>query len=406
MRSHEHYDLIFLGGGNFTFQLLGSLLEKDYRGRIAVIEQRDTPVQNHRWCTWWPADKTSPAGTTAVWDSYAFRHGEKWIQRPLRDWRYVHIDSGAFYHQHLAQWRDRKQIDFFWGQSAPNPVATENGSYLLPLNQTQLTSRRIVDTRYRTDLPPSTPFDEQTGWWQSFYGKVIPDYQASLPKGFGLMDFNLQEDDGFAFGYLLPLPGRKTLVEYTAFHRKAKSLAHMKAQLARYLGASDDEDDTENCEHGWLPMSADLTPVRDLPGYWYGGLRANGARPATGYAYFRNQQRVEQFAQAILREQILPDPPRISLSRWLDPVFLETLVDDPSLTRSSMVKLMQTLSGDEMASFLSDRPSPGTIAKVIFSLPKKPFLQGALSYATKHHHPVNQRAHASKGPPQAVKTFS
>ncbi|MCH8474225.1 MAG: hypothetical protein LAT55_03250 [Opitutales bacterium] len=389
MATSQQFDLIFLGGGNFTFQTINNLLHDGYRGRIAVVERRNSFVKNHRWCTWWPANAPLPRGTSAQWNAYFFRHQGNWQKRELNNWRYIHIESGQFYKTSLKDWEKSAQVEILWGESAEGSVHREENLQHVELSNRELIAPRVIDTRYRTDLTPSEAFSRKTGWWQSFYGQIIPGNHSPIDGGFGLMDFDLPEREGFAFGYILPLSENQTLFEYTAFHREAKSLNHMKAQLATYLGENiSATSNPAQEEYGWLPMSSDLSRATDLPGLWQGGLRSNGARPATGYAYYRNRQRAQQISQAILRDQILPASPRQTSSDWLDPIFLETLVDQPALTKHSMLTLMKQLQGDEMAAFLTDQPSPLTLAKVLWTLPKIPFLAGVMSLAARDYSPT------------------
>jgi hypothetical protein len=61
----------------------------------------------------------------------------------------------------------------------------------------------------------------------------------------------------------------------------------------------------------------------------------------------------------------------------LDGVFLRTLGCRPKLARSSFARLLEGLSGDQLASFMAERPGPLTLARVLSVLPKRAFLAGA-----------------------------
>lgn len=379
MLVHPTYDLVVLGAGNFATHLVNSLLDSGYQGSIALVDERDHFSQPHRWCSWWPKDRPSPLGTTQQWGKYFTRSGGKLTGKSLSNWSYLHVDAPTFYEKSHRAWsRAAAKVDLFTGTAVQSPPQEFSDFWEIGLGNRSLRGVKVIDTRSQTQRMPKESFCDRTGWWQSFCGKIVQGRLEKVPpESFGLMDFDLSDPSRFSFGYILPLPGKQTLFEYTAFNRAAVPLEEMRAKLDGYLDQWDIGRSIRGTEeHGWIPMSQDIGKTPARPEIWEGGLRGGCARPATGYAFYRNLRMAQSMSRAILRKDTSPPKLPQGVFPILDGIFLETLVDNPALTREVMETLLHSLNGDELADFLNESAPLRTVAKVISLLPKTPFLGG------------------------------
>ena len=108
-------------------------------------------------------------------------------------------------------------------------------------------------------------------------------------------------------------------------------------------------------------------------------MRGGLARPSTGYAFQRIQRDSAGLADAIVHgapDQF--DRGDSGFVRFLDRVFLATLERDPDLAPSIFMDLFARAPTDDVVRFLSDRQTPGAVARVVAALPKRPFIRSAI----------------------------
>ncbi len=384
-------DLAVLGAGCFATLLVQRLRGLGWNGRVVLVDRRLRFDQAQRWC-WWRHRNDPPAnvdGITREWSRYVFRTGKgRWQSRELRHWSYVHVDARRFFAAAHAAWQADEGIDLRPGVTAAGAIRRPDGRWSVSTSAGELDAAMVVDCRSLARQLPRQEFAPGDGWWQSFAGRVLPEAAAPLDeRTFCLMDLDAGTRAALGFGYLLGLGDGDTLVEYTMFDSGPVDRRRLNLALDDYLqrlGHGSGSARVLDEEHGWLPMTAGSGPAPSasagIDGPLRAGLAGGAARPASGYAFGRMMRQASVLARALTGGE----DPAPALARahhvWidrLDGVFLRTLGCRPELARPSFARLLEGLTGDQLASFMAERPSPATLARVLCVLPKRPFLQGA-----------------------------
>jgi lycopene beta-cyclase len=195
------------------------------------------------------------------------------------------------------------------------------------------------------------------------------------------MDFDVTQENGITFVYVLPFSETDALVEPTIFSRfPLESEAYTKL-IRNYLRERFEVSNYEVRfqEQGIIPMTAELAPPA-RPGRVISiGTSAGMVKGSTGYGFLAIQKWNRSVVAGIADGRIdrLPDV-RSGMSVVLDRIFLSFLEAHPSAAPEVFYGLFQKVSPDRLVRFLSDLATPADTAAVIASMPKIPFIRRAM----------------------------
>jgi hypothetical protein len=125
-------------------------------------------------------------------------------------------------------------------------------------------------------------------------------------------------------------------------------------------------------EKGSIPMTVIDEPKNDFINI---GTMSGAMKPSSGYAMSFIQKQISDLFQndSIINRNITNPHKKIDL--WMDKVFLKVLEADSIMAIDIFIKLGKILNGDEFALFMSGRANMLIRLKIIFKMPKKPFLK-------------------------------
>ncbi len=126
------------------------------------------------------------------------------------------------------------------------------------------------------------------GGYQKFYGQEITLHEPHGLEWPLVMDATVPQYDGFRFMYVLPLSGRRALVEDTSFSdRPHLDVAQRQQAIAAWLRRHGwRAQAVTRTEQGVLPMPWRMPdpPTRAAAGIVHGGYRGGWFHPGTGYS--------------------------------------------------------------------------------------------------------------------------
>ena len=110
------------------------------------------------------------------------------------------------------------------------------------------------------------------------------------------------------------------------------------------------------------------------------GARGGALRPSSGYAFSFIQKQIAEIISHFKKTgQWQATSPISHRDYWMDKVFLHVLQTRPSIAISLFAKMAKALNGTEFALFMSGMASWRIIFKVVFAMPKRPFLSAAMA---------------------------
>lgn len=215
--------------------------------------------------------------------------------------------------------------------------------------------------------------------YQHFKGQWIEADEALFdPDIATLMDFRCDQSQGLHFIYLLPISPHKALVESTLFTKTPLDDSYYETAISEYMacqykGASYQVIDSEK---GVIPMAD--TSDRISPDHAI-GARGGALRPSSGYAFSYIQQQVTQIISDHKQTGLWRAKSPLSATMlWMDLVFLEVLKARPKGTVALFMRMAKALTGREFAHFMAGTASVSILLKVVFAMPKWPFLIAAM----------------------------
>ncbi len=232
----------------------------------------------------------------------------------------------------------------------------------------------LFDTR-----PPVAPDDCIL---QHFHGLEIktttPVFEAETAI---LMDFRVDQSKGMHFIYLLPYSSTEALIESTIFSTKLADEQFYLSAIDNYLAEHYHVEQYEitHREKGVIPLGK-LAPHDDnIPGF---GANGGATRPASGYAFLFIQRQISSAIERVNAGQELTFlNPHKRLDLWMDSVLLTVLRHWPEHGPNLFSNMARALTGDQFVQFLSGDAGWWIRLKVIFSMPKIPFIKALIKRA-------------------------
>ena len=188
-----------------------------------------------------------------------------------------------------------------------------------------------------------------------------------------LMDFRVSQTHGIHFIYLLPFSETEALVESTVFSVTPRPAHWYQEQINDYLairyggiafthGAQ---------ESGVIPMAA----LRHTgPGVGI-GLAGGALRASSGYAFYQIHRQISRLR---MHDQNTVEAGVSGFEKWMDGVFLRVLKRYPARAPDIFLAMARRLGGDDFARFMNGRAPLTLLVKVIFVVPKWPFIRSLI----------------------------
>ena len=196
-----------------------------------------------------------------------------------------------------------------------------------------------------------------------------------------LMDFDVPQQDGAHFMYVLPFSATRVLVESTFMtpsvggniDYEANALAYAERSLG--IGVSR----VVYRESGVLPMTMAPLGPRSTRRVWTIGTRAGVARASSGYAFDAIQRDTVRVVTAARAGRDRPAPPRPTPLGMLDRVLISWLRDDPTAAPRVFGRLFRGVPADRLIRFLSDTPRLMDYLAVMWAMPKAGVIRHVLT---------------------------
>ena len=221
-------------------------------------------------------------------------------------------------------------------------------------------SKKVYDSR--------TPKQQPSKLKQHFLGHIIKSDEIYHKDIVNLMDFRVSQKDGLHFMYVLPLTRNELLIESTVFSKTVMEKNWYEDKINEYIKYNLKLNSYQLVEEerGILPMySIDHLNTEN---YINIGSRGGATKISSGYAF-------SFFLKKIKSKHLILDKTYHSFwDNWMDRIFVNYL-ERNNKTDKIFKNMVNSLDGDEFASFMMGTASLNTKLKIIYSMPKFGFLQ-------------------------------
>lgn len=370
------YDYAVVGAGCSGLTLSYHLAEKAPPGAsIALIDSRKDYRMDRIWCYWDVFPHPFLKSVQHSWHRWQVRYSGREVTQTTEQHPYHYIPADRFYDVAFNKISAHGGFDLHLGHGV-SAMEPGNDRVDIKVGGDTLSARQVYDGRLvGRDL---------NGWpclLQHYGGQIVEvDRPVFDPDTITLMDFDISQDEGIAFVYVLPFSPRRALIEPTIFSYRPLALDHYRSVIQCYLleRYHVTEYTVEFEEQGIIPMRPQAPPAPAVGRIQPIGTQAGMVKGSTGYGFLSIQKSSPQLVQQTLGSgQSRPRLPRSSFSIWLDTVFLRYIEQHPGRAPEIFFNLFDRVKPDALVRFLSDIARPSDYAAVVRAMPKWPFLKAA-----------------------------
>ncbi len=371
------YDYAVVGAGCAGLSL-AVRLSRTLNGhqRIALLDPRRSYGMDRVWCFWNTVAHPFRPAVKHRWRRWKVRFNGREVTHASKRYAYHYLPADAFYASALAQLENGVPFDLLLGTAAETIEKHARGVRIRTEGGVDIQARMAFDGRNDARRWEGSGF-----LLQHYAGQRIRAASAVFdPATMTLMDFDIPQENGIAFVYVLPFSANEALIEPTIFSFSPLTAEAYTRLIQKYLrerfGLAQYEVLFQ--EQGIIPMTTDLAPPRRLARVVPLGTGAGMVKGSTGYGFLAIQQWSQALADAALRGPgtRLPSP-RSPLATFLDRVFLAFLETRPEAAPEVFFNLFRRVPADRLVRFLSDQATPIDISAVVNAMPKAPFIRQA-----------------------------
>ena len=214
---------------------------------------------------------------------------------------------------------------------------------------------------------------------------ILFDKPVFDPSTVTLMDFDVPQDHGLHFLYVLPFSETEALVESTFFSANVLNQETYEDYIYDYLKQRFDvtesmlaDAELVRMERGVVPMTPKRLAQPESPVWHKLGTPGGFVRPSTGYC-FHATGRFALENQAWLKKPVGAVPSiRSKALDWLDKVLLGYLNRAPSEAPEIFYSMFERVHPDALVRFLSNVGTMSDTLAVMLAMPVWPFVKEAV----------------------------
>jgi lycopene beta-cyclase len=372
---------VILGAGCAGLSLAVRLSRKSVRerGRIIIVEPRTELGGDRTWCSWRGEPHPFTRAITQSWDRWRVVTRGRTIERGSKSRPYEHVDSRIFSDDALAQVTSRDGTSVRLGVRV-NQVHDEGSFVRVETNAGEMRAKLVWDAR--GGLPDERLTKEDVRWVQHFVGWVVRTERNIFdPNVVTLMDFDVPQDRGPHFVYVLPYAPNEALVEDTCFSAAPWTESEYEEGITRWLEkARAGAFEIVRRERGRIPMStAELLPNSSSRIVSI-GQKGGAAKPSTGYAFSFIQKQCDFYAAHANRGDTPPPLHDVhsKTARFFDRVFLAHLNKHKASAPEIFGALFERTPTESLIRFLTEEGNLRDHLAIMNSMPKRALTLTAL----------------------------
>ncbi|HMB97023.1 MAG TPA: lycopene cyclase family protein [Balneolaceae bacterium] len=381
-----HYDYIIAGAGAAGLSLLWHLLNSSLKEKkILVIDKTLDPDNEKTWCFW---DLENFPFTEIIhfsWDTLKIisPDGEK-LEENLKTYKYHSMRSNQLNRHVISYAKNFDNVDF--REAVISSVYLSGSKAVLNTEDELYSAEYIFQSVFKPADYDSSAVD--TSLKQHFKGwEIETDEKMFNPEVATLMDFDIDQKNGFSFFYQLPVSETCCLFEYTLFSENLLDEDSYDSEIKHYLT---DKFELNPSDYKIRRTEFGIIPMEDRRySSWYNGRTLNigtaggWTKPSTGYTFSRIQTRCRKIVGS-LESGKKPKFRNGSSYRFrvYDMMILYLIKKYPVKSVNIFSRLFKTSGMDRILTFLDEKTTIVEEISIFSKLPYSPFFHAI--YKLKH----------------------
>lgn len=373
--NHKSFDIIIIGAGCAGLSLLVRLIES---GRFAqqkiLLLDREFKNKNDRtWCFWEKGEGYFEKIVYHQWPNLQVKHRDGQVDLAAAPYRYKMIRGIDFYKNCFSVIKAATYITILYDEV----TAIDTAKGMVSCGNQQFSGTHLFSSvlMQPPQLAPKQFYLLQhfRGWWIETTKDAFDETTADL------MNFNVSQQHGCTFVYVLPVSARKALIEYTLFSEEELKEAEYEAGLKTFIQNElklTDYTITEK-EKGVIPMTNLHFPKQEGK-LFYMGTAGGQTKASSGYTF----RFIQKQSAAILQKLLQNKPPLVSVSgrrfHLYDSVLLRVLHERKISGADVFYQMFRRNKATEVFRFLDNETNLREELQLMNSTNKKVFIPAAM----------------------------
>lgn len=391
-------DYAILGGGMAGLTMASALAPRlGEDERLVVIEPRESYDHDRTFCYWDVAPIHADKAVKHRWKRWSVRAGGKTAVAESEKYSYSYVPADAFYQNALDTIAEHPGAEVILNRKALNVTSTDDQRSLVETDESNLEASWVFDTRPRKSLIDAADTLQHFVGWHIRFDKPVFD-----PTTVTLMDFDVPQDNGLHFLYVLPFSENEALVESTFFSPKVLEHATYESYIRDYLCERFSVDEKTlaaaeiiRVERGVVPMSPATIVPPENPAWHLLGTPGGFVRPATGYCFHATGRFALEHTDWLKNPTSKVPALRGKGLNWLDSVLLAYLDRAPEKAPDIFLRLFEHVDADALVRFLSNVGTPSDVLDVMRAMPVWPFVKEAMHQSFVSPTQIKEPSHVS-----------
>lgn len=371
----SRYDYIFLGAGCAGLSLLMRLIDCGLAAgkKILLIDKAPKNTNDRTWCYWEKEKGFFESIVYRKWDGLIFRSDNFSELLDIAPYQYKMIRGIDFYTYCFGEIQKHSNITVLYDEI----LSFDAGAIRLSHQTIEAGGAVVFNSLYQPAEKKKDKFyllQHFKGWLITTEGPVFNPAVATL------MDFQVHQDYGTSFVYILPLHENQALVEYTLFTDSLLAPEQYDAELRHYInqflpGVS--YTVTEE-EFGIIPMNNERLPFY-AGGIYHIGTAGGQTKASTGYTFQFIQKQTKTIVEALQQQQ---DLRTLSFSprrfHFYDSTLLHLLVKGPLTGKAIFTRMFRRNKAARVFKFLDNETRLPEELKIMLTLPIGTFFKAGM----------------------------
>lgn len=374
----QKFDYIICGSGAAGLSLLYNLLTNDVlqNKNILVIDETIKNTNDRTWCFWEDAESLFEPLVFTKWDKIGIGNSEGIAFYNIFPFHYKMIKGLDFYEFVLNCCKRFSNVQF--KQEKVKQLYCKNETAFVETETSTYTAAYV----FNSIIFNKQKLQTTNSLLQHFKGieieTAVDCFDAAKAT---FMDFNVTQQFGYSFMYVLPSSSTKALLEFTVFSKNVLSEMEYDYCLQEYLhhNLKIQSYTILHQELGVIPMTDFVFPTHDK-NIIHIGTAAGWVKASSGFAFSNIQKRTKQMVALLAanKKPILKRTLSNKKFHLYDSVLLEVLTKNKLSAAAIFTSIFKKNPSERILRFLNNETNIWEDVKIMNSVPTRIFLPIAL----------------------------
>lgn len=373
------FDVIIAGAGAAGLSLAWHLSNEDHDLSIALIDKSFKSNNDKTWCFWDDSAILDPSILHFQWETIELRKNDSWVSQKLNTHHYNCIRSNRYQEFILQKIKSDRRIHLI--ESGITGLTSNENHAILSTRDGEFLAKHLFPS-FKNQPEQNVIHPKANYLKQHFLGwDIKTNSDVFDPAVATLMDFNVDQNEGFAFVYVLPFSAREALVEITYFTGNVLPQKYYETSLQSYLRenwgicnanmSNEASFNVTRSEFGVIPMidipygSANRVNIYPI------GISGGLPKASTGYTFSRIQKDSKRITKALLDGTLRKNKSMSPLRyKYYDLLILHLLRINPAHVTDIFMQLFKSNDFDTMFDFLDENLTVPEELKIMSTVPK------------------------------------